>query len=147
MMNKRKHLPILLFLLLVALDAIYLGQAGNYASVNISASGTTQIAQGISGNQIYITGFGFTIATTSASAQTVQFVSAPTAACASGQVAVIGALSGATMVTQSGINLPTVLFLPAADVGQLPPAPLGQTLCIVTTGTQQVSGWVNYRYQ
>lgn len=135
----KRHLIAFLVLCLFTADGLYLRSQGRQAaSIDITTPSTTQIVGAISGQSVYIEGFGLTIAVSSASAQTVQFVYGTGTNCATGATVLTGALTGNTT---SPINL----FPYAAAQSFLFNAPASQAVCIRTTGSQAVEGWVTFR--
>lgn len=113
-------------------------------SVAITTAASTRLATANGVGPMYVTGYGLTLSTTAATAQTVQFVyGSPNGGnCGTGRVVLTGAMTGASLATLAGINSPTVLT-GGGGVGQiLPEIPSGNDLCLLTTGTQAVSGWV-----
>lgn len=117
--------------------------ADNSVAVSLSATNPTQIVAASTGLSIYVTGFGLTIGTTAATAQTVQFVYGTGTNCATGQTVMTGALSGATLVSSSGDNLPTYVTY-GGGVGMVAKTPASQALCLKLTGTQPVGGIVSF---
>lgn len=105
-------------------------QAAKSVAVDVAASATTQLIAGVSRQAIYITSFDFMAAATN----NVNLVYGTGTNCATGQVELTGAYP---LIAQAGISkgngLGTVLYVPQ-----------GNALCIITSGSSQLSGSVSF---
>jgi len=114
------------------------------ATVSIAAATTTQLIPLSGTTSIYVTGYGLTVAATTATADTVQFVYGTGSNCVSGQVALTGAMTGGTYTNgANGLNTPVILNY-GSGVGLAFKTVAGQALCMKTTGTQNVSGLISF---
>lgn len=111
----------------------------NSAAISLASATVTQLIPAVTGQKITITGYGITIGTTLASANTVQLVYGTGTNCASGQTVITGGVSGGTIASLTGDNLPTLFSDP-----QIYQIPASQAVCVITTGTQAVSGGLSY---
>ena len=118
-------------------------QAGSSTAITATAPGATLLVSGVPGNSIYITRWGVTVGTTTATAQTVQIVRGTGTTCLTGRVALTGAYTGGTLSTSVGDNLPTVV-LEGSGLGLIHVAPDNTDVCIVTTGSQAVAGSISW---
>lgn len=121
-----------------------LSMADLSASVSLAAATTTEIIPLAASESIYVTGYGLTISTTGATAQTVQFVYGTGTNCATGATVITGAMTGATLMSSSGVNAPVVITQGGALGAIFQPVPASNALCLKTTGTQGVGWYVSY---
>ena len=132
--------------LLGALDtdgAAAIIQASTSGAITATGPGSVRIITGVTGEITYITEWGVTIGTTTATAQTVQLVRGTGTTCLTGQVALTGAYTGATMSTNVGINSPTVIS-EGSGLGVRHIVPAATDVCVVTTGSQSIGGSMSW---
>lgn len=105
-------------------------QAAQSASISISSATTTQLIALAANQAIFVTNFNFMAAGT----LNVTMVYGTGTNCGTGQITLTGAYP---LIAQAGISA-------GVGVGPVLVVPQGNALCIITSGSSQVSGSVSY---
>lgn len=128
-------------------DPDFIQAANKQGVLNISSATTTIVVSAGTGD-ILVTAMAFSIATTSGAAQTVKFgYDLTNTSCAStgGFTAITGAFTGGTNnLLTAGVSLP-VIYSIGNGAGVLLRVPGTAPLCAITTGSQNVSGFISYK--
>ena len=126
-----------------SLGATAIVAADTSAPVNISSPATTQIVAAVASKTVHITGFGVTVSTSAATAQTFTIVQGTGTNCAVGQLTLAGPFTGGIQETLVAESLPTVITY-GGGLGQIAQSQTSGAVCITTTGAQPVGGMLSF---
>lgn len=115
--------------------------ASSSVAVSIATSGVTQIIPAVTSRTIFVTAYGLTVGTSTATGQNVTFVHGTGTNCATGLTALTGALSAGTALT---FPFMPSWFSEGNGTGAIMVVPASRALCIQTTGAQAVGGKVSF---
>ena len=126
-----------------SLGATAIVAADTSAPVNISSPATTQIVAAVASKTVHITGFGVTVSTSAATAQTFTIGQGTGTNCAVGQLTLAGPFTGGIQETLVAESLPTVITY-GGGLGQIAQSQTSGAVCITTTGAQPVGGMLSF---
>lgn len=106
------------------------GYAKSSVSVSITSATTTQLVALASGQQVYVCNWNFTINSSATTAAAVAFEYGTGASCGTGTTALTGAMG-----TENTATGPGILLVNGPSAGTSFSTPIGNALCVVTTGT------------